>query len=82
MPESRARKKAAYTPPPTKSSAPKQSPAWFAPVMVALFLIGLAYIVVFYITNSDYPIGAIGGWNVVVGFGVIMAGFVMATRWR
>jgi hypothetical protein len=82
VPESRARKKAAYTPPPTRSSAPKPSPPWYAPVMVALFVIGLAYIVVFYLTQTQYPIEAIGPWNVVVGFGIIMAGFVMATRWR
>jgi hypothetical protein len=25
---------------------------------------------------------SLGAWNVVVGFAVMMAGFVMATRWR
>jgi hypothetical protein len=82
VPESRARKKADYTPPPKKPSGPTQSPPWFAPVMVALMVIGLAYIVVFYVTQSEYPLGAIGPWNVVVGFGFIMAGFMMSTRWR
>lgn len=82
MPESRARKNADYTPPPTRSLAKKQSPAWYAPVMVALLVLGLAYIVVFYLTESRFPIQALGAWNVVVGFGVIMAGFIMATRWR
>lgn len=82
MPESRARKNADYTPPPTRSPVKKQSPAWYAPVMVALLVLGLAYIVVFYLTESRFPIGALGAWNVVVGFGVVMAGFMMATRWR
>ena len=82
MPESRARKKADYTPPPKRAAAPKQSPSWYAPVMVTLMVLGLAYIVVFYLSQSQYPIGAIGPWNVVIGFGVIMAGFLMATRWR
>ncbi len=82
MPESRARKKADYTPPPKRSAAPKQSPTWYAPLMVTLLVLGLAYIVVFYLSQSQYPISAIGPWNVVVGFGVIMAGFIMATRWR
>ncbi len=82
MPESRARKNADYTPPPTRSAAKKPSPSWYAPVMVTLLVLGLAYIVVFYLTESRFPIGALGAWNVVVGFGVIMAGFVMATRWR
>ncbi|HEX3004395.1 MAG TPA: cell division protein CrgA [Angustibacter sp.] len=82
MPESRARKKADYTPPPQRSTGKKQSPSWWAPVMVALMVIGLVYIVVFYLSQSQYPIGAIGPWNVVIGFGVIMAGFIMSTRWR
>jgi hypothetical protein len=82
VPESRARKKADYTPPPKSSSAPKQSPAWYAPVMVGLLVLGLAYIVVFYLSQSQYPVEALGPWNVVIGFGIIMAGFMMATRWR
>ncbi|GAB3594162.1 cell division protein CrgA [Angustibacter peucedani] len=82
MPESRARKKADYTPPPRKSAAKKQSPPWYAPVMVGLLVLGLAYIVVFYVTQSDWPIGALGAYNVIIGFGIIMAGFIMATRWR
>ena len=82
MPESRARKKASYTPPAQKASGPKTSPVWFAPVMVALLVLGLLYIVLFYVTDYQYPIKALGSWNVVVGFGVIMAGFIMSTRWR
>ncbi len=82
MPESRARKKASYTPPPAKSTPKKPSPSWYAPVMVTLLVLGLVYIVVFYITESQYPVEALGTWNVVIGFGVIMAGFLMATRWR
>jgi hypothetical protein len=82
VPESRARKKADYTPPSKRSTAPKQSPSWWAPVMVALMVIGLAYIVVFYLSTGKYPVEALGPWNVVIGFGVIMVGFMMSTRWR
>jgi hypothetical protein len=82
VPESKGRKKAVYTPPPQGPSAPTPSPVWFAPVMVTLFVVGLAYIVVYYLTEQSLPIKQIGAWNVVVGFGIIMAGFGMATRWR
>lgn len=82
MPESRARKRAGYTPPPTKATAPKPSPPWYAAVMVALFIIGLAYIVTFYLTEQRYPVPQLGRGNILVGFAVIMAGFAMATRWR
>lgn len=82
MPESRARKKADYTPPPAKASGPRTSPPWYAPVMVALFLVGLAYIVTFYVSETRYPVPALGRANILVGFAIIMAGFGMATRWR
>lgn len=84
MPESRRRKKDSYVP---KNVAlapapPKESPRWLAPAMVAGFLIGLIWIVVFYITSTRYPIPSIGAWNMVVGFGFISVGFALSTRWR
>jgi hypothetical protein len=87
VPESRVRKKAAYVAPPAKSAAPKVNPRWVVPVMCAMFLIGLAWIVVFYVSQGAYPIERIGdwvvgSWNLVIGFGIIMIGFVMTTRWR
>jgi hypothetical protein len=82
VPESKGRKKSAYTPPTTGSLAPAPSPRWFAPVMIGFFLLGLLYIVTFYLTSGEFPIRQFGTWNIVVGFGVIMAGFGMATRWR
>jgi len=33
-----------------------ESPSWLAPVMIANFLIGLFWIVVFYVSQTLYPI--------------------------
>ncbi|MEI6844801.1 MAG: cell division protein CrgA [Actinomycetes bacterium] len=63
-------------------SLPAESPRWLAPVMVSGFLIGLAWIVVFYVTSTNYPIPGIGAWNMVVGFAFIGVGFSLATKWR
>ncbi len=82
MPESSSRKKAVYIPPPAKSSGPKVNPPWFMPVMVGLMLVGLAWIVVTYLTQSAYPIPGIHQWNLLIGFAFIIAGFGMTTRWR
>ena len=82
MPESRGRKKATYIPPPTTSTGRKQSPPWFAPVMVGLFVVGLVYIVTYYVSQGQYPVPALKSWNIVIGFGTIMAGFGMSTRWK
>jgi hypothetical protein len=55
---------------------------WVAPLMLALFVIGLLWIVVYYVAQGDWPIGAIGAWNIVVGFGFIAGGFVVSTQWK
>ncbi len=81
MPKSRVRSKAVYTPPPRSSKA-KVSPRWLVPTMLATLLIGLVWIVVFYVSQQSWPIGAIGAWNLVVGFAFLVTGVVLSTRWR
>ena len=52
MPESKRRKKNAYTPEQQmgeRKVAQFGSPAWLAPTMVASFVVGLVYLVVFYV---------------------------------
>jgi hypothetical protein len=58
------------------------NPVWFKPVMFGFMLIGLAWIIVFYLTNSSLPIYELGAGNIAVGFGLIIIGFFMTTRWR
>jgi Cell division protein CrgA len=82
MPESRVRRKAAFTAPPPKSAGPTPNPRWYAPLMVALMVVGLAYVVVYYLSQALYPVPQLGAWNIAVGFGVMMAGFAMTTKWR
>jgi hypothetical protein len=84
MPVSRGRKKESYVPKNVLNapSLPKESPNWLAPAMVSAFLIGLVWIVIFYVTSTRYPIPGIGAWNMVVGFAFVAAGFGLATRWR
>ena len=85
MPESKGRNKTPYVPPPTKKDPVKIGPnRWVAPTMVACFLIGLIWIVAFYIAGPDIPVMKDLGnlVNVLIGFGFIGAGFIIATRWR
>ncbi|MGH3327576.1 MAG: cell division protein CrgA [Streptomycetales bacterium] len=82
MPKSRIRQKSDYTPPPSRSPDKRPSPPWLAPLMVACFILGLAWIVVFYVTNGEFPVAAIGNWNMVAGFGFIAGGLALSTQWR
>ena len=83
MPESKSRKKPAAAPPaPKASSTPKPNPVWYKPVMFGLMIIGLLWIIVFYISESRFPIPALGAGNILAGFGIAIVGFLMTTRWR
>jgi hypothetical protein len=50
--------------------------------MVTLMVLGLLWIVVFYITQRAYPVPNIDYWNLAIGFGILLLGFGMTTRWR
>ena len=66
----------------TRSSEQAPNPVWFKPVMFAFMLIGLVWIIVFYVSGSNAPIPQLGPWNILVGFGIMFVGFLMTTRWR
>ena len=83
MPKSRIRRRAAYTPPPEKAKAVRVgNPRWLVPAMIACFVLGLLWVVIYYVTQTDYPIGSIGNWNMAIGFGLIVVGFGLSTRWK
>lgn len=58
------------------------NPVWFKPIMLGLMIIGLIWVLVFYLSNSAYPIPGLDAWNLVIGFGIAFVGFLMTTRWR
>lgn len=85
MPESRKRDKNPYTPPPVKAGKDPVrigSPVWLVPLMLAMFIIGLLWIVVWYIAPANPVQGPLSGWNVAIGFAFITVGFMLSTRWR
>ncbi len=83
MPRSRIRRRSPYTPPsPTQKSVRIGSPRWLVPLMVSCFVLGLLWVVVYYVSQTDYPIGSIGVWNMAIGFGLIILGFLLSTRWK
>ncbi|MFZ1362482.1 MAG: cell division protein CrgA [Candidatus Nanopelagicales bacterium] len=58
------------------------SPRWVVPTMLALFGIGLLWIIIYYIVPTAPGIGTLGAWNVLGGFILISLGFVVSTQWK
>ena len=90
MPKSKVRKKTSYTPSPaamagTASTArlAKPSPRWYPGVMAGFLILGLAWIVVYYMAGESVPLmDSLGSWNFAVGFAFLVVGLGMAVRWR
>lgn len=88
MPKSKVRKKPAYTPPaepssPARVRAAGPSSPIYVGVMLGLMLLGLAWLVVNYLASDTIRFMAdLGGWNFLVGFGLIVIGLLMTMRWR
>ncbi|RKN07269.1 cell division protein CrgA [Streptomyces radicis] len=87
MPKSRIRKKKddSYAQPEKRTTTKIDMGSgrrWVAPLMLSMFVIGLAWIVVYYVTQADLPIESLEDWNIVVGFGFIAVGFVVSTQWK
>ncbi|MFI5734477.1 cell division protein CrgA [Kribbella sp. NPDC051587] len=85
MPESSSRNKKKTDKVKTEKT-PKQprtqSRVWVAPLMLASWLLGLAWLVVFYVAGQDVPLMKdLGNWNLLVGMGLIALGFVVSTQW-
>ncbi|WFR84082.1 cell division protein CrgA [Arthrobacter sp. Y-9] len=82
MPESKQRRRVSRPAAATQGKAIKPTPTWYKAVMFGLMILGLLWIMTFYISSGLLPIPALSGWNIGVGFGLLLVGFLMTTRWR
>jgi hypothetical protein len=58
------------------------NPIWFKPIMFGFMLLGLAWILTYYVSQGLFPIPSVGALNIIIGFGLMFIGFLMTTRWR
>ena len=86
MPKSRLRKNSSSPgpkPPAARPSGPSLAKRWAAPAMLTCWLLGLIWIVVYYVAGNQIPgMSDLGNWNLLVGMGLIAVGFVFATQWE
>lgn len=69
------------------SSSPRKAAlenrAWVAPTFITVGLLGVLWLVVYYIASPYIPFMAdLGGWNVLIGMGLMTASFALATQWK
>ncbi|GGJ88756.1 cell division protein CrgA [Pilimelia anulata] len=87
MPKSTVRKKKSYAPPPevratSAAASKKPSPMWVPALAVGLILFGIAWLVVFYLSEQEFPVKSWHYWNLAVGFGAMVASLGILSRWR
>jgi hypothetical protein len=88
VPKSSVRKKKVYTPPadvrPTTTTAVRKKPSHVAlPITaVTLIVLGIGWLVVYYLSEGTYPVATWRYWNLAVGFGGMVAALGLLSRWR
>ncbi|HEX2355238.1 MAG TPA: cell division protein CrgA [Micromonosporaceae bacterium] len=87
MPKSQVRKKKVYTPPTdvrpaTTATSKRPSPVWLPVTAVSLIVFGIAWLVVYYLSETAYPVATWGYWNLGVGFGALVGALLVLSRWR
>lgn len=93
MPKSQVRKKKVYTPPAelrpqSTAASTKPSPLWLPITAVALIVLGIGWLVVYYLTSGFRDIQAASAladlnyWNLAIGFGALVASLALLSKWR
>jgi hypothetical protein len=86
VPVSPRRKPKKAAPARTATQAPKRrppSPPWFGAMILAFFVIGIAYLLLYYFSNGGIAgMQDLGGWNILIGFGFVVIGLGVATQWH
>lgn len=60
----------------------RTNPAWLVPVIVIFICVGIVWVIATYITGMQYPIPFITFWNVVIGFALMLIGFLFTMMWH
>jgi len=80
--EKKVRKQRADAETKKKVKAPT-SRRWVPPTFITVGLLGVAWLIVYYVAGQDVPLMSdLGNWNILIGMGGMAAAFGLATLWR
>ena len=67
----------------TRAHVAAPSSPWYIGVMLGLMILGLLWLVVYYLWGQNIPfLAGLGSWNFAIGFTLMIAGLLMTMRWR
>jgi hypothetical protein len=49
---------------------------------LSLIVVGIGWLVTYYLSGGLFPIGTWGYWNLAIGFAALVASLVVMSRWR
>ena len=78
MPKSRSKRRR-YTPPPRPRA--KRSAPWVGPTIVISLVVGIVYILLFYMQILPPVLDNLNNFNLAIGFVPLIFGLILATRW-
>lgn len=81
MAVSKKRDKDVYKAPRNLGKPKDQNPKWLVPTATGLLVLGLLWIVVYYVSAAKWP-APIGDWNLAVGFAFMTGSMILFTRWK
>lgn len=56
---------------------------WVPPTFIAVGLLGVAWLITYYIAGTYIPqMAQLGNWNMLIGMGLLAASFMIATLWE
>ncbi|NLV79033.1 MAG: cell division protein CrgA [Rhodococcus sp.] len=87
MPKSKVRKKTDHAARPVSRTPVKvkaaPSSTAYVTVMLALMVLGLLWLVVYYLAAEQISwMNSLGAYNFLIGFGFMVAGLIMTMKWR
>ena len=67
----------------TRAHVAAPSSPLYIGIMLGLMILGLLWLVVYYLWGQNIPfLAGLGSWNFAIGFTLMIAGLLMTMRWR
>ena len=67
----------------TRAHVAAPSSPLYIGIMLGLMILGLLWLVVYYLWGQNIPfLAGLGSWNFAIGFALMIAGLLMTMRWR